>query len=158
MLHQEQYPTDPSPLKSVYIMHYLTLQRLCEHSLTVKLTFCPLKDYHFDRIHKTLLCLVLTASYFRIFTDLWESVGGLDSENTQANPCSPDRLSDPSPSIFHTVEVNWGERALRGSWRFALHSPRLIRLQFIIPKRRKSGRWLWNPGWSRVANSVSDPF
>lgn len=104
MLHQDQYRTDPSSLESLYIMPYLTLQRLCEHSLASKLTFCPLKDYHFDRIHKTLLCLVLTVSYFRIFTNVavrkcrW---GG--QWNAQTNPCSPDRLSDSLPSILHTV-------------------------------------------------------
>lgn len=70
MLHQEQYRNDPFSLKSLYIMHHLTLQRLCEHSLALgKLTFCPLKDYHCDRIDKTLLCLVLAVSYFIIFTN-----------------------------------------------------------------------------------------
>lgn len=46
-----------------------TLQRLCEHSLAGAPTFCPLKDYHFDRIHKAALRLQLSASYVTIFTD-----------------------------------------------------------------------------------------
>lgn len=119
MLHQEQYRTDPSSLESLYIMLHLTPQRPCEHSSASKLTFCPLKDYHFDRIHKTLLCLVLTVSYFGIFTNgavrkcRW---GG--QWNAQTNPCSPGRLSDSLPSILHTVEVSCGEWALGWSWRF----------------------------------------
>lgn len=34
-----------SSLESLYIMHHMTLQRLCEHSLASKPTVCPLKDY-----------------------------------------------------------------------------------------------------------------
>lgn len=165
MLHPEQYHTDPSSLKSLYIMLYLTLQRLCEHSLTCKLTFCPLKDYHFDRIHKTLLCLLLTVSYFRIFTNgavrkcRW---GG--QWNAQTNPCSPDRLSDSLPSILHTVEVGWGEWALGWSWRFMQPHSAFIsswKTAVYYPERkikRQRHRRLWNPGWSCVENCVLDQF
>lgn len=34
-----------SSLQRLYIMHRMTLQRLCEHSLARKRTICPLKDY-----------------------------------------------------------------------------------------------------------------
>lgn len=43
MSHQERYRTDPSSLKSLYFVHHLTLQRLCEHSSAVKLTLWSIK-------------------------------------------------------------------------------------------------------------------
>lgn len=121
-------------------MHHLTLQRLCEHSLALsKLTFCPLKDYHCDRIDKTLVCLVLAVSYFIIFTNRavqrcrW---GGQCS--TQTNTCSPGLLSDSFSSILHTVREESAEGS--GFKQPLPYSSQLDRLPCIIPKERKRNK------------------
>lgn len=103
----------------VYIMYYLTVRRLCEHSSALsKLTVCPLKDYRCDRIHKTPLCLLLAVSYFIIFTNRavrrcrW---GG--QWITQTSPCSTKPLISsltlhPSCSVLAvSAEERW-------SWSF----------------------------------------